>query len=426
MVGLIPKTYILHVLKNGCENLLSDNPDFRELCSKEGIELVQTKDSNNLKSIIRQYRPDILLIEDTVFEENLSNPEISYRSKSCQPFKLVIAREGTSKEKVFEYFKQGADEVVIRDISSQEAFLKIFSILRRKSVLEQNQLTGLPSINRTYTILEHCRKNLSDWHAIHVDILHFQSYSHMYGVSSADSAIRETARILTESLKDINNQNAFLGHLGRDNFLVLCDSGNLENILNLAKQNFKTILNNIYKQEDFDSGYIICSAPKKVRRKEGLLDLNIGVCSSIDRNFLSGTDIIEQAVKNKNKNESKNKKVLILEDDFDFASLLEETLSREGSEAKISQGFKSLLSEIEEYQPRTVIIEVARLGHQNFLELSHSLKALKDKLSLKIVIATNIPGYKNFLDAVADVYIPKPYDLETLLKEVRRLRFSNA
>ena len=72
----------------------------------------------------------------------------------------------------------------------------------------------------------------SDWHAIHVDILHFQSYSHMYGVSSADSAIRETARILTESLKDINYQNAFLGHLGRDNFLVLCDSANLENIIN--------------------------------------------------------------------------------------------------------------------------------------------------------------------------------------------------
>jgi len=150
------------------------------------------------------------------------------------------------------------------------------------------------------------------------------------------------------------------------------------------------------------------------------------VCSSIDRNFLSGTDIIEQAVKNKNKNESKNKKVLILEDDFDFATLLEETLTREGSEARISSGFDTLLKEIEEYQPRTIIIEVARLGHQNFLELSQSLKTLKDKLSLKIVIATNIPGYKNFLDVVADVYIPKPYDLETLLKEVRRLRFSNA
>lgn len=425
-MGLIPKTYILHIVKNESENILSDNQTFRELCASENIEIVQAPNSHDLKPIIRQFRPDILLIEDKVFEENLNNPEITYRSKSCQPFKLVIAEKESSKEKIFEYFKQGADEVVTRDISAQEAFLKIFSILRRKTVLEQNQLTGLPSINRTYTILEHCRKNLSDWHAIHVDILHFQSYSHMYGVASADSAIRETAKILTESLKNLNNQNVFLGHLGRDNFLVLCDSNSLEFILNITKGNFKNILNKIYKQEDFDSGYIICSAPKKVRRKEGLLDLNIGVCSSIDRNFLSGTDIIEQAVKNKNKNESKNKKVLILEDDFDFASLLEETLIREGSEAKISQGFKTLIQEIEEYQPRTVIIEAAKLGHQSFIELSQSLKTLKNKLGLKIVIATNIPGYKNFLDTIADVYIPKPYDLETLLKEVRRLRFSNA
>lgn len=426
MVGLIPKTYILHVVGETDKKPVTENKKFVELCSKENIELVSTDQSTNLKSIIRQYRPDILLIEEQVFVDNLGKDDVAYRSKSCQPFKLVLAEEGSNKEKIFEFFKQGADEVVTRDISEEEAFFKIFSILRRKTVLEQNQLSGLPSINRSYTILEHCRKNLSDWVAIHVDILHFQSYSHMYGVASADSAIRETAKVLTNSIRDIPSKDVFLGHLGRDNFLILCDSSNLESIISKCKSNFKKVLEKLYKQDDFDCGYIICSAPKKVRRKEGLLELNIGVCSSIDRNFLSGTDIIEQAVKNKNNGESKNKRVLIVEDDEDFSHLLEETLTREGSEARISQGFDQLMQEIEEYQPRTLIIEAARLGHQNFVPLCKSMQKFKDGFGLKIVVATNVPGYKNFLDTGADVYIPKPYDLETLLKEVRRLRFANA
>lgn len=425
MVGLIPKAYIVHVLGQDSQNSIDSNFELIAICQKENIELMHTLESKSLRDLIRQYRPEILLIDESVFKANLRDPLVTYRSKSCQPFKLIYTNSGQDKDQTLDLFRQGADDVIDRNISAEEIFLKFYSILRRKSILELNQLTGLPATNRSYNVLEHCRNNLSDWVAIHVDILNFQSYSVMYGVSKSDSAIRETANLLTQSLADLNLPEYFLGHLARDNFLILSQTNSLDSILKRIKRDFKNLLQNLYKESDYQNGYIISSAPNKVRRREGLLDLNIGYCSNIDRNFLSGTDILEQAVKNKKFGEEKNKRVLILESDEDFAVLLEETLSREGNEARISSGFDALLEEVENFQPRTLILEASSLsGSQKFIPMCQQLQKFKDVFGLQILVATNLPGYQNFLANGADVYIPKPYELETLLKEVRRLRYA--
>ena len=417
MVGLIPKDHILHILGKSNEPSIVYNEELRKFCGQENIELVETIQNKNFKEIIRKYRPEILLIEEEAFE-----PDEPYRSRSCQPFKLVVIKD-QNKEKIFEYLKLGADEVISKDLSAEELFLKFYSILRRKRILELSQLTNLPSINKTYTVIEHCRKHLSDWVVIHVDIRHFQSYNTMYGVSKGDDAIIATAKVMQNTIREIKSSEHFIGYLGRDSFLIISNSNSLDTIIHNIQANFKKILNDLYNQSDYENGYIVSSAPNKVRRREGLLGLNIGYCSKIDRNFLSGTDIIEQAIKNKKDSSSKNKRVLILEDDPDFAELMQETLSLEGSEAMVSQGLDSIINEVAEFQPKILILEASRIGHQNFIPLCQDLNKYKTELGMKILVATEIPGYQNFLATGADVYIPKPYEIETLLKEVRRLRF---
>jgi DNA-binding response OmpR family regulator len=426
MVGLIPEKVIFFLAKDESKKTISKNTLLVDLAKKENIVFYDTKALCDLKPEIRELRPEILLIDEEVYVENLNNPETRYYSKSCRPFVLVLAKPGHSKEEAFEFLRNGADDVIDRDVSEEEFILKVISILRRKSVLEIDHLSDLPAKNKTYSILEHCRTHLNDWAVVHIDILNFQSYGVMYGVAQADKAISKTATFLKKTLSGIGLEEYYLGHLGRDNFVIVADTNSFEKIIFEIKRNFKNILEKLYKKIDYDNGYIISSAANKVRRKEGLLNLNIGYCSSVDRNFLSGTDIIEQAVRNKMNSELKNKRVLILEDDIDFAYLLEETLVREGNDAKLASSLENLIKEVEEFQPRSLILEASKLGPQNFQPLCSKLQRFKDEFGLKILIATNVPGHQNFLAHGADVYLPKPYDLETLLKEVRRLRFTHA
>ena len=425
MVGLIPETNILY-LATRTGDINTTNIKLMEAAKKDNLAFHMAKEKVNLKEEIRELRPEILLIDEEIFLENLKNPDTTYASKSCRPFILVFTKPGKSKEDSFELLRNGADDVITDDVSNEEFLVKALSILRRKEVIEKDSLSDLPAKNRTYTILEHCRNHLNDWAVVHIDILNFQSYGVMYGVAQADKAIRHTSFFLIETLRELDLDQYFLGHLGRDNFVIISDTNSFEKIIFEVKRKFKTVLERLYKKVDYDNGYIISSAPNKVRRKEGLLDLSIGYCSNIDRNFLSGTDMIEQCVRNKMNSELKNKRVLILEDDLDFAHLLEETLVREGNEAKLASGLDNLIAEVDKFQPRTLILEASKLGPQNFQPLCSQLQRFKDEFGLKILIATNVPGHQNFLAHGADVYLPKPYDLEVLLREVRRLRHTHA
>ncbi len=419
MVGLIPDDRILHFTT---KTALSEDSALTSLCSKDRMEIVSSSVRSDFRAEIRSVRPEIVVIDEEIFAANIDSSE-QYRSKSCVPFKIVITAEDQVKERIFDYYKAGADEVISQNISKEELYLKFFSILRRKKILELNQLTNLPSINKTYAVVEHCLRNLSDWLTIHIDILRFQSYKVIYGVNKADNAVRVTGKILQETIHKLKLKEAFVGHLGRDNFVIVSDTNSLDLILRELRINFKKALQDLYIESDYNNGYIICPAPHRVRRREGLLELNVGYCTNIDRSFLSGSDVIEQALKNKKEFSSKNKRVIVFEQDKDFASLLLDTFEREGYSAKSVSSTNELIQVVEDFEPKIIILEASGLGGQNnFVKICEDLKPFKETIGTRILVATDVPGYQNFLALGADVYIPKPYDLEILLKEVRRLR----
>lgn len=431
MVGLIPKTYFLHLYGDETQKSLKNNEQFVGLCQKENIEIIDAltndskTDQEQVNSLLMEYKPAVIFIEENLFSKNFSKN--NYQMDRYMSFKIIFIEPSDTKnnlEKSLAYLKQGADEVMTRDRSAEEIFIRCYSFLRRKSILEQNQLTSLPSINRTYAVIDHCRQNLSDWVVMHIDTLNIKSYTQMYGIAKTDEGIKEIAKMLQASVLGGGISETFVGHLGRDNFIVVCDSNSMDKILANIYKNFDKILTKLYKKADCENGYIISAAPNKIRRKEGLLHLNIGSCNNIDRNYLSGTDVIEQAIQNKKKLTSPNKKILILEDDNDFANLVAETLSYEGLDVKVSKGFDKLIGEIKKYQPKILVLEAKSLGIENFKSLCKSVEEYKKEFGLKILVATNVPGYQNFLDVGADVYLPKPYDLEVLFREVRRLRFT--
>jgi GGDEF domain-containing protein len=427
MVGLIPKINFLYIPGSCSSPKLTDNKELKEFFSKDGIELIEIPDEEDIKELIKKFKPEILIIEESAIKE-LDIVFSKCNTKQCNPYTIVKLEDFCEKElfnadKHIKYLKAGADEVLDAN-SIEELFLKSFSYLKRKQIFQLNEVTQLPGINRTYSVIDHCRRELSDWVLMHIDTSNLKSLNTLYGMERGDKAIQEIGRILIKASKESSGE-IFVGHIGRDNFVVVCSSSLQETLQELILKNFEKILPKLYKETDYENNYVICPGPHKVRRKEPLLDLEIGLCNNIDRSFSSGSDIVEHAIQNKKSQIIPNKKVLILEDDNDFGQLITDTLNYQGFETRLAKGLRNLVKEVEEFGPRILILEASSIGLQNFPKLNQKLEKYKKEKGLKILVATNIPGYQNFLSAGADVYLPKPYDLEVLFREVRRLRFSS-
>lgn len=412
---LIPKTYFLKIFSKDNKATINSDSKFDKLCDSENVELLECDNTAQAIELIEKYRPLIILIEESL---SVCETIYNYQTQNYNPYKIVFLKN-FELEKNLEHIKKGADDVITDNASQEEVFLRCQTHLRRKTLGELNSLTHLPSINKTYQVINYCKNNIEEWVLCHIDTLNFKSYNTMYGTKNGDSVIKSIAEIL----KNATPKENFVGHLGRDHFIIVCSPSNFQEILEKINDDFKKMLSSFYSENDFTNKYIISTSSSKIKRRVSLLDLYIGYCFNKDYNFKSSTEIVEQAIKNKQTPRPKNKKILLCEDDQDFAYLLSETLDREGCMTKISNGFEHIISEIEKYKPGVLILEASKMSLNDFQELCKKLQVFKSDFGLKILVATNFPGYKDFLSAGADVYMSKPYDLEVLFREVRRLRF---
>jgi|GEM_PF-3131502 len=434
MVGLNPRTYLAYIHARGSNNALDKNSEeFGVRCFQQHIELLDitlepgSEPLDLFDEVILKNMPPIIFIDEDIYashEFKLS----SYKTGKYDPVINILLNCNDAEidhSRNISYMRKGADIILSTDTTAEEIFLKCLSALRRKNILELNQLTELPSINKTHSILKHCIENLNSWSVLHLDTLGFKSYNATYGISKGDQVIKEIAALLKRTCREIPSGETYLGHLGRDNFLIACDTIAVGPLIHGIETGFPEILAKIYKGTDYENGYIVAAGPHRIRRREALLRPNLGTCSSQDRTYVSSSDIIDQAIQNKKSRSSKNKRILILEDEQDFADLVAETFLLEGFEARVSEGLEHLIKEVEEFEPIILILEAKTLGVERFQTLCASLNKYKEQFGLKVLVATDIPGYNNFLSAGADVYLPKPYDLEVLFKEARRLRYAS-
>ena len=97
-------------------------------------------------------------------------------------------------------------------------------ILRRTvRSLDANPLTLLPGNTSIMEELQQ-RITLSKPFAVgYVDLDKFKIYNDKYGFEKGDEVIRLTARIIVEAANRAGVKDTFVGHIGGDDFVFVCD-----------------------------------------------------------------------------------------------------------------------------------------------------------------------------------------------------------
>ncbi|UJX39540.1 EAL and GGDEF domain-containing protein [Desulfovibrio sp. JY] len=91
---------------------------------------------------------------------------------------------------------------------------------------------------------------------VYADLDNFKVFNDVYGFKDGDKAILLTARILGEALCAHGGQDDFLGHVGGDDFIILCDGPAAEPICHAVAQSFAAASSALYSAEDRERGYI--------------------------------------------------------------------------------------------------------------------------------------------------------------------------
>ena len=115
-------------------------------------------------------------------------------------------------------------------------------------------------------------------------------------------------------------------------------------------------------------------------------------------------------------------KILIVEPDASMSLLLRDTLEMEGYMVDVAHSSNEAWQLINNWRPELILLEVdiSSDGLDGW-ELTKKVKQDPNLAGIWLVMTTKNPDHHTALDCGADLYLPKPFELQFLFSEIRYL-----
>ncbi|MGP1608336.1 MAG: diguanylate cyclase domain-containing protein [Clostridium sp.] len=248
---------LMEVLKN-IPTLIIINEDELEFNIKDVIRLIKNDDDNAITPII-------------VVSSNSSK---KHKMELLQEQILYYVRTPIEPEYVYHIIKNVVDLLYIN---------------RRIS-----PLTGLPG---NVQIKAETKKRLLKkevFAILYLDLDNFKSYNDIYGFAEGDRIIKTTGKVITNNI--YNNEkieDAFVGHIGGDDFVALVSKTNYEKLCQDILKEFEDKIPEYFNKEDLEKGYLEVPNRSGVMEKFPLTSLSIGVVEILPNTFKNVLEIGE-------------------------------------------------------------------------------------------------------------------------------------
>jgi GGDEF domain-containing protein len=147
--------------------------------------------------------------------------------------------------------------------------------------IHSNPLTGLPGnlliekdiLGRLFGRSPYC--------IIYYDIDNFKAYNDAYGFQNGDLMLSLVADVLKKNAA----RGEFIGHIGGDDFIVVCDYHEGEDFCKATIDDFAAQVPSLYRSEDVRNGYIVSKNRNGVTENFPIASLSVGGISNRGRPY---------------------------------------------------------------------------------------------------------------------------------------------
>jgi diguanylate cyclase (GGDEF)-like protein len=271
--------------------VVDDDPFIARLLEIElraaGYEVGTASDGEKALQIVREDCPDLILAD--VMMPNMDGYELTRRlrldGRSASVSIILLTARGLSADKL-EGFSVGADDYIVKPFDTPELLARIRGVLRRaREMRAQSPLTGLPGNVRIEEEIEKRVAGEDLFAILYADLDHFKAYNDHYGFTRGDEAIQHTARLIQDTALAVGGTEIFVGHVGGDDFVVVCHADHATAIAENIVQRFERETAGLYDQEDRDRGFIEVVNRRGETQRFPFLSLSIGIATSAHRKF---------------------------------------------------------------------------------------------------------------------------------------------
>ncbi len=277
---------------------IDDDPDILDVLSltlADHYDILQAKNGKEGLQIVQQKIPDLIVCDYMM-------PVMNGRD-FCKEVKkdillrhipvIMLTGKGEVQDRI-SGIEAGADDYIVKPFSPDELLARIRMILKRTTrSLDASPLTHLPGNTSIMDELQIYIDSRRPFAVGYADLDKFKAYNDKYGFEKGDEVIKETARLLIKHVRNIGGTNTFIGHIGGDDFVFICDDALMDDICRAIIKEFDEKVSSFYNDEDNKLGYIKGLDRQGNKQQFGLLGISIGIVSNAGQKITHVAQISE-------------------------------------------------------------------------------------------------------------------------------------
>ena len=267
----------------------------------DGYEVLLAGDGEEALRLATDELPDLVILD--VMMPGLDGFEVCRRLRahartSHIPVIILTARSMTSDKVVG--LTSGADDYMLKPFDPLELVARVRTTLRRTAELRTTSpLTGLPGNHRLQAEVATRLDAGQPLALIYADLNGFKAYNDRYGFVRGDDVIALTGRILVEALEAHAGPEGFAGHIGGDDFMLLCAPEQVPVVCETIIADFDRAIPAMYDPEDAAAGYLEVRDRQGIVQRYPVTSIALGVATTERRAFLDHREMVVVATEMK-------------------------------------------------------------------------------------------------------------------------------
>ena len=285
--------------------VVDDDPIIARLLEIElisaGYEVGLASSGEQALEVAQAKRPDLILLD--VLMPGMDGFEVARRLRSdprTLPVSIIMLTATGLSANRLEGLNAGADDYIVKPFDTPELLARVKGVLRRaREVRSQSPLTGLPGYVRIEEEIERRIAAKADFAVLYADLDNFKAFNEFYGFDKGDEVLRHTAQMLKEIAEDSAGSEAFIGHVGGDDFVLVTTIDLGPPVADLIIEKFDSAAPGFYLEEDRERGFIEVENRRGDMQRYPIVSVSIGIASSERRDFTHYAEVVAVAAEMK-------------------------------------------------------------------------------------------------------------------------------
>ncbi len=221
---------------------------------ESGYEIIEAADGPSALSQVATSYPDMIIVDRLIPGlDGLELCRLLRHDRFTRHIPVLLLTRSDSPSEKARALDIGADSTLPKPFHQQELRAVVDATLRWRH--QHDPLTHLPASPLVRNHIEQRLQGADDFAVGLVDVDHFKSYNDYYGHPAGNTVITRLAHIIHSSANGVQ-ERTFVGHLGGDDFIIVCSPQEVEGICSSIHKTFTQECPAFYKPEDRERGYV--------------------------------------------------------------------------------------------------------------------------------------------------------------------------